>query len=503
MRSFVVTAAPARQKTELRDRRTALKAAALPVRRRWSTRRSTAVCRAWSSAATCAASRARSKLLDTEGAPFERVLVVGLGKKGAFGRKQYRKALVAAFGALAKTGAKDAVSYLGEAVAVPDAYYDARLAAEAFGAALYRVPAIRSTRKPPEPALKAFGFAVTEASQKAPGPARAAARPCDRGRHGADARPRQPARERLHARRYLAQQARELARAYEPVRTQVLEERELKRLKMGSFLSVTNGTDEPAKLIVMRYDGGRRGPGARRARRQGRHVRQRRHFAEAAAGHGRDEVRHDRRRERVRLDQGRRPRWACKLNVVGIVPACENMPSGRATKPGDIVRSMSGQTIEVINTDAEGRLILCDALTYARRFKPAVVVDIATLTGACVVALGAHLSAVMSNDDELAGELGAAGRARRRPLLAHADGRGIPRAAEEQFRGLRQCLRPRGRRHHGGLLPGQIHRWPALGAPRHRRHGLPGGAQKGSTGRPVPLLDGLPDQPRLKSRRRP
>jgi leucyl aminopeptidase len=98
-----------------------------------------------------------------------------------------------------------------------------------------------------------------------------------------------------------------------------------------------------------------------------------------------------------------------KLNVVGIVPACENMPSGRATKPGDIVRSMS-PAIEVINTDAEGRLILCDALEYARRYKPAVVLDVATLTGACVIALGAHLAAVMSNDDTLAAEIVAAGQ---------------------------------------------------------------------------------------------
>ena len=88
------------------------------------------------------------------------------------------------------------------------------------------------------------------------------------------------------------------------------------------------------------------------------------------------------------------------INVVGVVPACENMPSGRATKPGDIVTSMSGQTIEVLNTDAEGRLILCDAITYARRFKPDVVIDIATLTGACVVALGNHLSGLFSNDDD-------------------------------------------------------------------------------------------------------
>src|SRR5688500_16449637 len=97
------------------------------------------------------------------------------------------------------------------------------------------------------------------------------------------------------------------------------------------------------------------------------------------------------------------------IDLVGVIPTCENMPSGRATKPGDIVTSMSGQTIEVLNTDAEGRLILADALTYVKQFEPAAVIDIATLTGACVVALGAHYSGLMSGDDELAEELRAAG----------------------------------------------------------------------------------------------
>jgi len=98
-----------------------------------------------------------------------------------------------------------------------------------------------------------------------------------------------------------------------------------------------------------------------------------------------------------------------KLNLIGLVPACENMPDGRAVKPGDIVTSASGQTVEVLNTDAEGRLILCDALNFARRYEPAVVVDFATLTGACVIALGGHFSGVMGNDDELARELVEAG----------------------------------------------------------------------------------------------
>jgi leucyl aminopeptidase len=99
------------------------------------------------------------------------------------------------------------------------------------------------------------------------------------------------------------------------------------------------------------------------------------------------------------------------LNVVGLIPTCENMPSGRANKPGDVVTSMSGQTIEVLNTDAEGRLILCDALTYCERFKPAAVVDVATLTGACIVALGHHASGLMTQDEALARELLAAGEA--------------------------------------------------------------------------------------------
>jgi len=98
-----------------------------------------------------------------------------------------------------------------------------------------------------------------------------------------------------------------------------------------------------------------------------------------------------------------------KINLVGIIPATENMPDGLATKPGDIVTSMSGQTIEVINTDAEGRLILCDALTYADKFKPKTVIDIATLTGACVIALGKHPSGVMGNDAELIADLQQAG----------------------------------------------------------------------------------------------
>jgi leucyl aminopeptidase len=164
------------------------------------------------------------------------------------------------------------------------------------------------------------------------------------------------------------------------------------------------------------------------------------------------------------------------------------MPSGRAVKPGDVVTSMSGQTIEILNTDAEGRLILCDALTYAERFKPAAVVDIATLTGACVIALGHHRSGLFSADDALAAELLGCRRRGARPGLAHAAGRRVRRGAEEQLRRHGQRRRPRRRRDHRGHVPQALHRQAALGAPGHRRHGLEVGAAKGGTGRPVPLL---------------
>jgi leucyl aminopeptidase len=426
------------------------------------------------------------RLVDADGAACERVLVVGLGKPSAYGRKQYRKALVAALQAVAKTGARDAVSYLAESIGEPDAYYDARLAAEAVGAALYRVPAIRSSRQPPQPALKSFGVAVADAGRKSQaqrgldhGQAIAAGSALTRDLANLPANVCTPG--------YLAQQAKELARAYKSVRTQVLDERELKRLKMGSFLSVTNGTDEPAKLIVMRYDGGRAGQAP--VALVGKGVTFDSGGISLKQPPGMDEMKFDMTGAasvfgaiKAAAEMG------LKLNIVGVVPACENMPSGRATKPGDIVRSMSGQTIEVINTDAEGRLILCDALTYTRRFKPAVVVDIATLTGACVIALGAHLTAVMSNDDELAAELRAAGM-RAEDRCWH-----MPLAEEyhDQLKSnfadfANACGRD------GGAITAACFLAKFTDGLRWAHLDIAGtayltGSHKGSTGRPVPLL---------------
>jgi leucyl aminopeptidase len=177
-----------------------------------------------------------------------------------------------------------------------------------------------------------------------------------------------------------------------------------------------------------------------------------------------------------------------KVNLIGIIPACENMPSGRAVKPGDVVKSMSGQTIEVLNTDAEGRLILCDALTYAERFKPAVVVDIATLTGACVIALGHHRTGLFSPDDALAAELLAAGDAALDPAWRMPLDEEYDEALKSNFADMGNV---------GGRAGGSITAAKFLqrftGKLRWAHLDIAGtawksGVAKGATGRPVPLL---------------
>ena len=179
-------------------------------------------------------------------------------------------------------------------------------------------------------------------------------------------------------------------------------------LKMGALLSVSAGSKEPARLIVLEYRGGARG--ARPHVLVGKGITFDSGGISIKPGAGMDEMKFDMcGAASVLGTMSAIAELKPRLNVVGIVAACENLPSGSATRPGDVVKSMAGITIEVLNTDAEGRLILCDALTYAERFEPQSLIDIATLTGACVVALGKHASGLFSNNDALAAELLAAG----------------------------------------------------------------------------------------------
>src|SRR5690606_10281509 len=279
-----------------------------------------------------------------------------------------------------------------------------------------------------------------------------------------------------------------LAREYRSIRVRVLNEAECRRLKMGSFLSVTAGSDEPARLIVLEYYGA-----ARKDKPTvlvGKGVTFDTGGISLKPPANMDEMKFDMSGAASVLGTFKAvAELDLPVNLVGVVPACENMPSGRATKPGDIIRSMSGQTIEVLNTDAEGRLILCDAITYARRFNPDVVIDIATLTGACVIALGNHLTGLFSNDDELAAALKAAGE--------RADDRAWPMPIGEEYAeqlksNFADIANVAGRE--GGAITAACFlgkfteglRWAHLDIAGTAYVG--GTQKKGSTGRPVPLL---------------
>jgi leucyl aminopeptidase len=208
---------------------------------------------------------------------------------------------------------------------------------------------------------------------------------------------------------YLAGEARKLSRKYKGLKTQILSEKQMKELGMGSLLSVSAGSKEPAQLIVMEYQGATKTTKPHVL--VGKGITFDTGGISLKPGAAMDEMKFDMcGAASVFGAMETLLKLQPKINVVGIVAAAENMPGSQATKPGDIVTSMSGQTIEILNTDAEGRLVLCDALTYAKKYKPASVIDIATLTGACVVALGKHATGLFSNDDEFADTLLEAGK---------------------------------------------------------------------------------------------
>lgn len=286
---------------------------------------------------------------------------------------------------------------------------------------------------------------------------------------------------------YLSSQARELAGQYPNLDCKVLSEKQMETLGMGSLLSVTAGTEQPAKMIVLEYKGGKsRGKPIVLV---GKGVTFDSGGISLKPGAGMDEMKYDMcGAASVIGTLSAIAEYKLPLNVTGIIPAVENMPSGTATRPGDVVTSMSGQTIEVLNTDAEGRLILCDALTYAGRYKPSFVIDIATLTGACVMALGSHASGLLSNDDTLAQALESAGqtsgdRVWRLPLWNEYD-----KQLKSNFADMANI---------GGREAGTItaacflgrftknYRWAHLDIAGTAWNS---GANKGATGRPVPLL---------------
>ena len=208
---------------------------------------------------------------------------------------------------------------------------------------------------------------------------------------------------------YLSTTAIELSDQYDKLTTTIVDESEMETLGMGALLAVSQGSAQPAKLIVMNYQGKKRAGSP--VVLVGKGVTFDTGGISIKSSDGMDEMKYDMCGAASVFGAIRAvAELEMELNVIGIVAAAENMPDGNAVRPGDVITSMSGQSIEILNTDAEGRLVLCDALTYARQFKPATVVDMATLTGACVVALGNVASAVMGNDQDTIDSLVAAGQ---------------------------------------------------------------------------------------------
>ncbi len=415
-----------------------------------------------------------------------RVLVVGLGKPTQLGIKQFRLANETAIKLIKGSKVRDIVNYLTlEDVANSSPYYQARYAVETTGNSFYSFNEMKSGKKPRVLPLKKIGLAVKKRGDAAKSllGAKHAQAIIDGMSLARDLGNLPP---NVCTPSYLARAARKIGRQSSRVTTKVLGETEIKRLGMHSFLSVTAGTTEPAKLIVMQYRGAAK---KKPVVLVGKGITFDAGGISLKPGPGMDEMKFDMcGAASVIGTMATVVALKLPINLTVVVPTCENLPSGTATRPGDIVRSMSGRTIEILNTDAEGRLILCDALTYARRFKPDVLIDVATLTGACVIALGHHRTAVMSKHDALADAITDAG------IAADDQAWRLPLADEyeQQLRSNFADFVNVGGRDAGAITAGCFlskftvdMNWAHLDI---AGTAWLSGGKKGSTGRPVPLL---------------
>jgi leucyl aminopeptidase len=336
----------------------------------------------------------------------ERVLLVGLGENKPLSPKNYRKALSAAVLSLKKPYIKSIACGLADvAVEGSNLQWNVRQIVEVFNDASYQFTALKSDKETESKLQKvaittsengfasaqsgliqglaiAEGVSLTKALADLPG--------------------------NVCTPTYMAEQAVELGKIHPGLSVKILEESEMKELGMGSFLSVSRGSRQPAKLIALEYLGGKKD--SKPIVLVGKGLTFDAGGISLKPGAGMDEMKYDMcGGAAVMGTLLAAVKMQLPLNIVGLVPSSENMPDGDANKPGDIVTSMLGKTIEILNTDAEGRLILCDTLTYAERYNPDVVIDLATLTGACLVALGRVPSGLLGNDDELCNALIKAG----------------------------------------------------------------------------------------------
>ena len=341
------------------------------------------------------------------GIAAKRVLIVGLGAQKSFDAARYQKVQLEATRALAKLPVDSAVSFLAD-LEVPgrDRTWRVRTAALAADHATYRYTAtVKPREKGAHPELASLAFAAAGDAQAGLDQAAAIASGVRFARELANLPPNicNPA--------YIADQASKFAEAHERVSCTVFDEPEMEQRGFGSLLAVGRGSANPSRLVVLEYRGA--GEGDKPYALVGKGITFDAGGISLKPGAGMEEMKFDMGGAAGVLGAFMAAvKMGLKLNLVCVVPAAENMPDGDAYRPSDVLTSLSGITIEVLNTDAEGRLVLCDALTYtARTFQPQAIVDAATLTGACVVALGKHASGLMSKHDDLAAELLAAAEA--------------------------------------------------------------------------------------------
>jgi len=417
----------------------------------------------------------------------DRVLLIGCGRERDITDSQYRAIIAQSVKQLNDTGVLEAVSYLTELnVKNRDYYWKIRQAVEAVESSLYQFNNYKTKNKAERRQLRKLVLTVPTRKELPAGELAI--------HHGAAiaggvilARNLANHPANICTPSYLAEQARHLGKTSKSVKVHVLEEEDMSKLGMNTLLSVSRGSAEPAKLITLEYRGAKKN--ARPIVLVGKGVTFDTGGISIKPAAAMDEMKYDMCGAASVLGALQAAAtMELPLNIIGIVPATENMPGGKATRPGDIIKSMSGQTVEILNTDAEGRLILCDALTYAERYDPDVVVDIATLTGACVVALGNHASGLLSNHNPLAKDLLNAGetsgdRAWQLPLWDEYNKQLTSPFADMANIGGKEagtitaaCFLSR--------FTGKFH-WAHLDI---AGTAWINGKQKGATGRPVPLL---------------
>ena len=417
------------------------------------------------------------------GIAAERVLLVRLGSRKELAEAAFRDAVRGAAGALKELGARDAAFFLVDVkVGSRAPAWNLRQAVLGLREAFYRFDELKSQGKPSAPALArvVLPLAADARLQEALAEAVATAEGTALARTLGNLPPN------LCTPSYLAEEARKIARRFK-LRLEVLERRDMERLGMGALLAVARGSHQPPKLIVLRYAG--TGKNAKPLVLVGKGITFDTGGISLKPSAEMDEMKFDMSGAASVLGAVHAlAAMKAPLNLVGVIPACENMPGGEASRPGDVVTTLSGQTVEILNTDAEGRLILCDALTYAERFAPLAVLDIATLTGACVIALGHVASGLFANDQQLADAVREAAddawdRVWQMPLWEDY---------QEQLRSNFADMANIGGRPAGSITAASFlarfmrkQRWAHLDI---AGTAWKSGREKGSTGRPVPLL---------------